>query len=71
MSAPSDAYPLQPLTVVLNQDSGLMFRIAAAVFPPVGSTIDIPEGNKATVRAVRLSYGEEGFYVSVVVDVIP
>lgn len=70
-------HPLQPLTVVLGEDERVAFRINAAIFPPVGSTIEVPgqvgTGSVAKVLAVRLCWGQDppGFYVAVVTDFAP
>lgn len=72
MTTPSDTYSLQPLTVVMDEDQKTRFKIAAAVFPSVGSTIEVPHGNMAKVRAVRLCTDNDGsFYVAIDADFIP
>lgn len=68
---PAEGYALQPLTVVLDEDQKVRFRIAAAVFPSVGSTLEVPHENMARVREVRLCYGEEGFYVAIDAEFLP
>ena len=62
---------LLPLTVVLGDEQSVKFRIAAAIFPPVGSTIEVPNGNLARVLKVRVCHGEEGFYVAIDVEFVP
>lgn len=69
---PPDSYSLQPLTVVLDEDQTVKFRIAAAVFPSVGSTIEVPNGNVAKVCAVRLCTDNDGsFYVAIDAEFFP